>query len=111
MIDPIRTLELVKGARLDTESTRRSYLGEAGDWKKTAFLLAGPLIIASVVIAYLIGLKTSDMSLFGISPAIAPSLLNIILGAIAAGVAGFVFSALAGVFGGKSDFALAANSW
>jgi hypothetical protein len=106
MIDLKRTLQIVSGALFDSESTWRSYRSEAGDWKKTAFLLTGPLIIASVVIAYLIGLTSSGMSLFGFRPTIVSSLLNIATGFIAAGVVAFVFSGLAGVFGGKSDFAL-----
>lgn len=106
MIDLKRTLELVKGALFDSEATWHSYLPEAHDWKKTAFLLTGPLIIASVVLAYLIALTGSDMSAFGIRPTLLSSLLNIIASAVSAAVVAFIFSTIAGSFGGKSDPAL-----
>lgn len=107
MFDLTRTLELVKGALFDAETTWRAYLPEAGDWKKTAFLLTGPLIVASTVIAYLLGLTSSDASIFGqFRPTITSSVFNIIAGAIAAGVIAFIVSSLAGVFGGKNSFAL-----
>jgi hypothetical protein len=107
MFDLNRTVQLVRGALFDAEATWRGYLPEAGDWRKTAFLLTGPLIIASTVLAYLFGLMSSDTSLFGMfRPTILSSLVNIVTAAIAAGVVAFIFSGLAGVFGGKSTFAL-----
>lgn len=107
MLDLNRTWQLVRGALLDPEPTWRSYLPEAGDWKKTVALLTGPLIVASTVIAYLLGLLASDGSLFGqFRPTIASSLLNIVTGAIAAAVVALIFSKLAGVFGGKDSFSL-----
>lgn len=107
MFDPKRTLDLIKGALFDADTTWRAYLPEAGDWKKTAFLLTGPLIILSTIIAYLIGLTSSDASMFGqFRPTITTSLFSIVTGAIAIVVLTFIFSALAGVFGGKNNFAL-----
>jgi hypothetical protein len=107
MFDLNRTVQLVRGALFDAEATWRSYLPEAGDWRKTAFLLTGPLIIASTVLAYLFGLMSSDTSLFGMfRPTILSSLVNIMTSAIAAGVVALIFSKLAGMFGGKSTFAL-----
>lgn len=107
MFDPNRTLALVKGALLDAEATWRSYLPEAGDWKRTAFLLTGPLIVLSTVLAYLGGLTSSGSSLLGMfRPTIASSLFNMVLAVIGIGIAAFIYSALAGVFGGKKDFAL-----
>ena len=76
-------LQFVKkdGALLDAEATWRSYLPEAGDWKRTAFLLTGPLIIVSVVIAYLGGLTNSGSSLMGMfRPTIVSSLVKIVHG-------------------------------
>ena len=107
MFDLNRTVELIRGALFDPEATWRSYLPEAGDWQKTAFLITGPLIVLSTVLAYIFGLISSDTSMFGIfRPTIASSLLNLVTAAIAAGVVAFIFSGLAGVFGGKSSFAL-----
>lgn len=107
MIDFNRTLQLVLGALFDAEATWRSYLPEAGDWKKTAALLTGPLIIASVVLGYLVALIGSDSSMFGqFRPTLLTSAFSIITGAIAAVVVAFIFSAISGLFGGKSAFAL-----
>lgn len=108
MFNPKRTLELVRGALFDPEATWRSYLPEATDWKKTAFLLTGPLIVASAVIAYLVGFLQDDSSLFGAGrPTILSTLLQIVIGAIVAGIVALIFNALAGAFRGKSNFALA----
>jgi Yip1-like protein len=107
MFDLKRTLELVQGALFDTEPTWRAYLPEAGNWQKTAVLLTGPLIVASTVIAYLLALTSSDTSMFGMfRPTIMSSVINIVAGAVAVGVVTFIFSTLAGVFGGKNNFAL-----
>jgi hypothetical protein len=107
MFDLNRTLQLVRGALLDQEPTWRSYLPEAGDWKKTACLLTVPLIVASTVIAYLIGLTSSDTSLFGqIRPTLVSSVLSMIIGGVAAAAVAFIVSFFAGMFGGKNSFAL-----
>ena len=107
MLDLNRSLALVKGALLDTEATWRAYLPEAGDWKKTAFLLTGPLIVTSAVVAYFISLLTSDASMFAqMRPTIMSTLMNMVLGGVAAGIFAFIFSFFAGTFGGKNSFAL-----
>jgi len=106
MFDPQRTVQLVKGALLDPEPTWHSYLGEAGDWQKTAVLLTGPLIVAAALIAYVLGLLFSGLSLFGMRPTLATTIVNIVIGAIAMGVVAFILSALAKIFGGKDDFSL-----
>lgn len=106
MFDLNRTVQLVRGALFDPETTWRSYLPEAGDWQKTAMLLTGPLIVVSAIIAYLLGFLGSD-SMFGpFRPTILSTLLGIVMMAIWAGVVAFVFSALAGAFGGRNNFAL-----
>ncbi len=107
MFDLKRTLELIKGALFDAEPTWRAYLPEAGNWQRTAFLLTGPLIVASTVIAYLLALTSSDTSMFPMfRPTVMSSVVSIVSGAVAVGVVASIFSALAGAFGGKSNFAL-----
>jgi len=112
VLDLNRTIQLIKGALIDTEATWRNYLPEAESWQKTAFLLTGPLIVLSAILAYIIGFLGSDASMFGFRPTIASTLLSIVTGAIAAGVVALVVSTLAGMFGGKSSFShgLAATS-
>lgn len=112
MLNPARTMQLVKGSIFDSETTWRNYLAEADDWQKTAFLLTGPLIIISGVLGYIIGLVGSGASLLGLRPTLMYMLAGMIMSAIAAGVVAFIVSALAGAFGGKRSFAhgLAATS-
>ena len=107
MLDLKRTLDLVRGALFDSEATWRSYLPEAGDWKRTAFLLTGPLIVAAAIIAYLLGFLGSGESILGLGrPTLLSTLLQILMGAVVAAVVAVIFSALAGAFRGKSSFAL-----
>jgi hypothetical protein len=107
MLDLTRTLSLVKGALFDAEATWRSYLPEAGNWQKTAFLLTGPLIVASAIAAYLIGLLTSDASMFGqFRPTIISTLMSMVMGTVAVGIFAFIFNFFSGTFGGKNNFAL-----
>jgi hypothetical protein len=112
VLDLNRTVQLIKGALFDAEATWHSYLPEAGNWQKTAFLLTGPLIVLSAVLAYLIGFLGADASAFGFRPTIASTLLSIVAGAVAAVVVALIVSVLAGLFGGKGNFAhgLAATS-
>jgi Yip1 domain len=107
MFDPKRTLELVRGALLDPEPTWRSYLPEAFDWKRTALLLTGPLIVAAALISWLLGFLDTGSSLFGFGrPTLGNILWQIVMGAILAGVVALIWSTLAGAFRGKSNFAL-----
>jgi hypothetical protein len=107
MMDFNRTIKLVTGALFDREATWRGYLPEAGDWRKTAFLLTGPLIVVSAIAAYVLGLVFSGSSLLGMfRPTLLSTAIGIVTSAIGIGVAAFIFSALAGAFGGKNHFAL-----
>lgn len=107
MFDPKRTLDLVKGALLDPEPTWRSYLPEALDWKRTALLLTGPLIVAAALISWLLGFLDTGPSILGLGrPTLGTVILQIVMGAVLAGVVALIWSALAGAFRGKSSFAL-----
>lgn len=107
MIDLKRTVALVRGALFQPEATWREYLPEAGDWKKTALLLTGPLIVASALIAYLVGFLGTDVPLFGrFRPTLLSTVWTIVIGAVGAAVTAFIFSALSGLFKGKKEFAL-----
>jgi len=99
MFDLNRTLQLINGALFDAPATWQNYREEAGDWQKTAWLLTGPLIIASAVVAYVLGFV-------GVRSPFSMMLLGIVSGAISIGIASFIFSAFAGTFGGKPSFAL-----
>lgn len=112
MLNPARTIELIKGAFFDAEATWQNYLPEADDWQKTAILLTGPLIIIAAVLGYIIGYVGAGSSLLGLRPTLLQTLVTVIMSAIAAGMVAFIVSALAGMFDGKASFArgLAATS-
>jgi len=106
MFDLDRTIKLVTGALFDAERTWQDYLPEAGDWKKTAFLLTGPLIILSSVLAYLGGFLAPANSMVGMfRPTLLSTIGQILMGAISAGVFSFVLAAFAGAYGGKNNVA------
>ncbi len=105
MLNPARTIELIKGAFFDAEATWQNYLPESDDWQKTALLLTVPLIISAAILGYVIGFFSAGSSLL-------QTLITIVMSAIAAGLVAFIVSALAGMFDGKASFArgLAATS-
>jgi hypothetical protein len=106
VFDPNRTFQLTKGAIVDPEATWRGYLPEADDWRRTAFLLTGPLIVLAALIAYLIGLLAGDAGMFGgLRPTLGSTIVRILTGAIGAAVVAWVVSILAGMFGGRQSFA------
>mgnify|MGYP000421582465 CR=1 FL=1 len=104
MLDPTRTLQLIKGGLFDPEATWRSYLPEAENWQKTAILLTGPLILLAAVLGYLLGFMGSGASVFGFRPTLTSTLIGILSGAIAISVVSLVLSTLSGLFGGRTGF-------
>ncbi len=107
MFDFTRTLALVKGAIFDPEPTWDSYLPDASDWKKTAILLTGPLIVVSVVLEYVLDVILPNRIMFTSDPSFLSMLLGLATAAVAAVVIAFVFAFLAGLFKGKNSFPLA----
>tara|TARA_R110000782_G_scaffold100645_4_gene186821 strand:- start:558 stop:1622 length:1065 start_codon:yes stop_codon:yes gene_type:complete len=112
VLNPVRTIELIKGAFFDAEATWRSYLPESDDWQKTALLLTVPLIITAAILGYAIGFFSAGSSLLGLRPTLLHTLVTMLMSAISAGMVAFIVSALAGMFDGKASFArgLAATS-
>ena len=106
MFDPARTVQLVQGALFDAETTWRSYLPDAGDWKKTAVLLTAPLIVGAALIAYVLGLLGAGLSLLGFRPTLVSTLVSIVAGGVAIAIVSLIFSAFASMFGGRGSFAL-----
>lgn len=106
MFDLQRTLQLIKGALFDPESTWRSYLPEAGNWQRTAVLITVPLVVTALFIAYLLGLLTGSNSMFGMRMTFSALLLGIANGLIGLALVSFIYSFMAGLVGGKRDFAL-----
>ena len=112
MFDFKRTFALIKGAIFDPEPTWDSYLPDAEDWKKTAVLLTGPLILGSGVLAFVLDRMFPNRMAFIPDTSLLDMLKGIVIGAVAAVVVAFIFALLAGLFKGKNSFprALAATT-
>jgi len=112
MIDLKRTLSLIKGAIFDPEPTWEGFLPDAEDWKKTAVLLTGPLIVGSGVLAFVLDRIFPNRMAFIPDTTLLDMLKGIVIGAAAAVIVAFVFALLAGLFKGKNSFprALAATT-
>ena len=104
MFDAKKTIDLIKGGLLDSSQTWQSYLEEDHDWKDTATLLTGPLILASVLLSSLFGWVFSSHYMLPQGGGFWAFILGLIAATIGITVASFVFSYLAGVFKGKHDF-------
>ncbi len=107
LIDPNRTLALIGGGLTRPEPTWREFLPDAASWQKTSLLLTIPLVLLGAVGAYLVSFLGSDNLLFvSMRPTLVSTVMTIVTSLVAAVVVAFVFSALAGVCGGKNHFAL-----
>lgn len=103
--DVNKTIALVKGCLLDQEATWDSYLGENPGWQQTAITLAGPLILANVILSTLFGRLTGGFAGMGMHPNFLVALiLGLIFTAVYFVVAVLVFNFLAGTFEGKPNF-------
>lgn len=100
-----KTLELVKGGLLSPAETWGNYLGENPDWKDTLVALTAPLLLANVVLGLVLSRVMGTMSPFALGGNWFTALIfSLVLSCIGFAVAVFVFSFLAGVFGGKANF-------
>ncbi len=101
-----KTIALIKGGLLDHEATWRSYLGENPGWKKTAFLLVGPLIIGSVVLQVIFSRLIGGVSMYAYPGAnfLVALIVGLLMAAVGFAVLAGAFSFLAGQLGGKKNF-------
>lgn len=103
-----KTLDLVKGGLLNPADTWNRYLGENPGWQQTLIVLTAPLILANVVLGLLLSRMMGTMSFMNMGGNWFVALvLGLVMTCVAFAVAVFVFNFLAGVFGGKPDFARA----
>jgi hypothetical protein len=108
-----KTLELIKGGLLDHQATWTSYLEENPDWRQTAIVLTGPMIITSVILTSIFSRMVGGYSYYGYGMGFFQGLLlGLVMAAAGIAIGSFVLSILAGTFGGKPSFprALAALS-
>jgi len=104
MIDINKTLTLVKSGLFEPRETWKNYLQEERTWEETAMLLTLPLIILSTVTSAVLSYFFSSYSILGAQTGFGSIILGLIMAIIGITVASFVFSYLAGVFGGKYNF-------
>ena len=104
MFDLQKTLILVKGGLLEHRQTWQTYLDENNDWKETATLLTGPLVLVSFILSLIFGWLFSSQYMFAQRSGFWLMIFGLIAAAISIAIAAFVFSYLAGVFKGKHDF-------
>ncbi len=104
MFDPQKTMNLIKDGLVEPGQTWQLYLDENHDWKETATLLTGPLILTSIVLSSILGWVFSSHYMFAPRGGFWATILGLIAGVIGLFVAAFLFSYLASVFKGKHDF-------
>lgn len=104
MFDLQKTIILVKDGLIESRKTWQSFHDENHDWKETAILLTGPLILASVLLSSVLGWIFSSHYMFAPQGGFWATILGLVAAVISIFVAAFLFSFLAGVFKGKHDF-------
>jgi len=104
MIDPNKSIAIIKGGLIEPVKTWESYLAENHTWQETVALITGPLIIASAIAAAILSWIFSSHYMFSGKPGISGFLVGIVAAFAGFFLAVFIFSFFAGVFKGKNDF-------
>jgi hypothetical protein len=104
MLDINKTLTLLKDGLFEPIKTWKKYLEEEHTWKETAVLLTLPLIVLSTVLSVILSYLFSSYTILGVQTGLGSIVLGFIMAIIGIMLASFVFSYLAGVFGGKHNF-------
>lgn len=95
---------LLQGAGLEPEATWRTYKQDGRDWVATLFLVAGPLVVATAILAPTLGWLFGTNFLPGFQGFIVQLLFTLIGGLLGLALSGAVFGLLAGSFGGVNSF-------
>jgi len=102
-----KTIGLIKGGILDRKATWKSFLADNPPWLQTAAILTGPMLLANIVLTLVFSRMTGAQSSLGYgsnSNFLIALVAGIVMAIIGFAVATFVFSFLAGKFGGKHNF-------
>ena len=103
--DFAKTLALVKGGLFEREATWKTYFEDCPDWKQTAIVLTGPLLIASSVLSVIFSRLFGTFSQYAYSSNFFTALVtSLLMGVLAFVIATLVFGMMAKVFKGKNDF-------
>ena len=104
MFDINKTIKIIQGGLFNSKNTWQSYLEEKHDWKETATLLTGPMILVSVILSSLLFWLFSNHYIFASQGGFGITVLKLIGAIIGISVGAFLFSFIAGLFKGKHDF-------
>jgi len=104
-IDINQTVSLLKGGLLEPAKTWENYLGAMPSWIKTAFLLAGPLIVLNAVLSPVLSKLVGKLS-SKLGPSLPVSIiLGLIGGSIGLALFSFIFNFFSKVFKGNDNWA------
>jgi len=102
-IDLVETLNLFKGGVLEPAKTWDYFLGQTPSWMKTAFVLAGPLVILSAVLSPIFSRMVGKLSAqFGPSLPV-QMILGLLGGVISLALFSFIFNFFSKTFKGESN--------
>ena len=105
MFDLSKTLQLIRGGLFEPYQTWEKFLATEPDFKTTLILLAAPLLIANAILNVVLSRIIGGFSAYGYGQGwFAAILLGLITVTIGLVLATLVFTALAGVFGGKTNW-------
>ncbi|MBA3564151.1 MAG: YIP1 family protein [Gammaproteobacteria bacterium] len=103
-----KTLSLIKGMLFEPRATWQAYAAENRDWQYTALTLTLPLIIGSVVAAWILRLIFSGFYTFGhAGTGIVALLLSVVFALAGIALMALILGVFAGVFKGVNDFSKA----
>lgn len=106
--DYTKTLALVKGGLFDHENTWKTYLEDCPDWRETALVLTGPLLVLNALLSLIFSRMTGGYAVYGYQGGWFSSLISsLIMGALGFAILVLVFNFLAGVFKGNANFSRA----
>lgn len=101
-----KTMQLIQGGLMDPKATWRSYLGKNPGWQETAVVLAGPLILVSVIAQVIFSRlwgSWAPQGYPGVNILLA-LILGLVVSVLGLAILAGAFYLLAAQFGGKKNF-------
>ena len=100
-----QTLKLIKGGLLDHTATWQTYLAGNPPWLSTAMVLTGPLVVGNIVLSLIFSRLTGGFYSYGYgSNFFVALIIGLVMAAIGLALGAYIFSFLAGTFGGQGSF-------
>lgn len=100
-----QTLKLIQGGLLDHTATWQTYLAGNPPWLSTATVLTGPLVVGYIVLSLVFSRLTGGFYSYGYgSNFLVALIVGLLMAAVGLALGAYIFSFLAGTFGGKRSF-------